>query len=55
MWSRGGELFVEGKGYFTGVGEVGVVEIDGLIGGLVGIFAGEGFEEGPEVSVIVFV
>ena len=50
-----GELFVEGDGYFTGFGEVSVVECDGLVGGLRGFLTGEGSENVKKVFCVVFV
>ena len=46
---KGGELFVEGGGYFEGIGEVSVVECNGLVGGLGLFFPSEGFEDVPKV------
>ena len=49
MGDKGGELFVEGGGYFEGIGEESVVEYNGLVGGLGLFFPSEGFEDVPKV------
>ena len=55
MGDECGELFIEGGGYFSGLGEVSVVECDGLVWGLGGLLPVEGTEDIPEVFSVVFV
>ena len=46
---EGGELFVEGGGYFFVVCELIVVECDGLIGGVWGSLPVEGSKKRPKL------
>ena len=55
MGDESGELFVECGGYFSGFGEVNVVECDGLGWGYGGFLPIKGTEEIPEVFCVVFV
>ena len=48
-----GELVAEGLSYEGGGGESAVDEGDGLVWGLVGVFAKDGFYKGPIFGVLL--
>ena len=49
MRDNGGELFIECRGYLNMIGEMTIVESDGLVRSLGGLLPRESSKKGPEI------